>query len=92
MKLALQGQSHNFTHERLDELIDNCKQNKRESQKLLFDTFAGNMMTLCRRYAIDEQNAQDILQEGFINVFSNLSKFSNIGSFEGWMKKIFINT
>ena len=49
-------------------------------------------MGLCLRYAKDADEAKDILQEGFIKVFANMSKYNNKGSFEGWIRRIVVNT
>ena len=76
----------------IENIIELCKNDNRQAQKMLFDTYAGKMMTLCRRYAKDDSEAKDILQEGFINVFQNIKSFKGIGSIEGWMRKIFVNT
>ncbi len=73
------------------DIIEGCINKKRDSQKLLFDQYAGKMMSVCLRYANDEQQAQDILQEGFIKVFAYIHQFRFEGSFEGWMKRIFVS-
>lgn len=71
------------------ELIEGCLNKKQRFQKLLFDRFAGKMMSVCLRYANDEQQAQDILQEGFIKVFNFMHQYKFEGSFEGWMRRVF---
>jgi RNA polymerase sigma-70 factor (ECF subfamily) len=71
------------------ELIQGCIHKKRECEKMLFDRYAGKMMSVCLRYASQEAEAQDILQEGFIKVFSHIHKFRFDGSFEGWMRRVF---
>jgi len=76
----------------IENIIELCKKDNRNAQKLLFDTYAGKMMTLCRRYAIDESEAKDIMQEGFINVYLGIASFKGSGSFEGWMRSIFVHT
>lgn len=73
-------------------LIELCLKNDRKAQKQLFELFAGKMVFLCRRYARSEQEAEDFAQEGFIKVFKNLQQFNNQGSFEGWMRRIMVNT
>jgi RNA polymerase sigma-70 factor (ECF subfamily) len=73
-------------------IIDQCQQGDRKAQKALFDHFAPKMLFLCRRYAIDMQEAHDMLQEGFIRMFSNLDKFRSEGHFEGWVRRIFVNS
>ena len=92
MQIVLQDQNNAQIEDSLQRLIENCMLDNRVAQKQLFDTYAGELMTLCRRYAVDEENAKDILQEGFIKVFTNLKSYKSLGSFEGWMKKIFIHT
>lgn len=61
-------------------------------QQMLYDRFAGKMYAVCLRYTKDEDEAQDVLQDGFIKVFRNLEKFRGDGSFEGWIRRIFVNT
>ena len=64
----------------------------RAAQKLLYDTLAGKMYGLCIRYARDETEAREILQDGFVKVFQHLGKFRFQGSFEGWVRRIMVNT
>lgn len=73
------------------ELIQGCIDKKPHCQKLLFDTYAGKMMSVCLRYANDDQWAKDILQEGFIKVFKYVGQFRFEGSFEGWMRRVFVS-
>ena len=54
--------------------------------------YASKFLGMCMRYAKDKQEAEDILQDGFLKIFGRISQFSGIGSFEGWMKRIIINT
>ncbi|MCA0398783.1 MAG: sigma-70 family RNA polymerase sigma factor [Bacteroidetes bacterium] len=61
-------------------------------QESLYRKFAGKMYAVCLRYAGNSDDAQDLLQEGFIKVFRNLDKFRHEGSFEGWMRRVFVNT
>jgi RNA polymerase sigma-70 factor (ECF subfamily) len=61
-------------------------------QKKLYDKYAPKMYGICLRYAANTEDAKDILQDGFVKVFINLSKFKAAGSFEGWMRRIFVNT
>lgn len=74
------------------ELISGCKEGNRKVQKALYDKFAGTMFAICLRYCHDRDNALDVLQDGFIKVFSRIGTFHGTGSFEGWMKKIFIHS
>ena len=73
-------------------LIQNCLQNKKDAIDTMYQQFAPKMFALCIRYAKDRSEAEDILQEGFIKVFNSLQKYSGNGSFEGWLRKIFVNT
>lgn len=61
-------------------------------QKLLYDRFSSKMYGVCLRYTENNEDANDLMQEGFIKVYKSLSKFRAEGSFEGWIRRIFINT
>ena len=74
------------------ELINRCVSGEIRAQKLLFDTYSRRMMGICLRYAADLSEAEDMMQEGWIKVFKNLSMFRFEGSFEGWIKRIMVNT
>lgn len=84
-ELYLQGLSE-------PELIQQCISGTRSAQEALYKHFAPKMFGICLRYGSDYHNAEDILQEGFVKVFKNLHKYRGDGSFEGWMKRIFVNT
>ena len=73
------------------DLIDKCIAQDSESQKFLYDKFSDKMYTVCLRYATDRDHAKDLLQDGFIRVFKSLPKFQYKGSFEGWVRRIFVN-
>lgn len=74
------------------DLIKGCISGDRKMQRELYDRFASKMYGVCLRYAGNTNDADDILQEGFIKVYNNLHKFRGEGSFEGWVRRIFINT
>jgi RNA polymerase sigma factor (sigma-70 family) len=78
--------------EEINNIIKECIAGKRESQHRLYNRFSPKMFGLCLQYMGDYDEAQDVLQEGFIKVFKNLKQFNNKGSFEGWIRKIIINT
>jgi RNA polymerase sigma factor (sigma-70 family) len=61
-------------------------------QEELYRRFAPKMYAVCMRYANNTDDAQDLLQEGFIKVYRNLEKFRAEGSFEGWVRRVFVNT
>lgn len=93
---------HLYTWTRVDEspggsssperLVPACKEGDRKAQKQLFDTLAPKMMALCLRYMGNREDAEDVLQEGFITLFKKLDSYTGAGSFEGWARKIFVNT
>jgi RNA polymerase sigma-70 factor (ECF subfamily) len=74
------------------ELIAGCKAGKRDLQKALYTRFSAKMLGVCLRYTKNRDEAEDLLQEGFIKVFHNIEHFSASGSFEGWIRKIMVNT
>jgi RNA polymerase sigma-70 factor, ECF subfamily len=75
-----------------DQILKGCRQYNKFAQKLLYDMYAPKAKGICLRYVSDPETAKDIVQDGFIKVFSNIKKFDGKGSFEGWIKRIFINT
>ncbi len=74
------------------DLIKGCIEGDRRMQKQLYDQFSPKMYAVCLRYMGNADDAQDILQEGFIKIFKNLERFRGDGSFEGWVRRIFVNT
>ena len=76
----------------LEQLVPACRSGDRKAQKRLFDALAPKMMALCLRYTGDRPTAEDVLQDGFITLFSRLDSYSGAGSFEGWARRIFVNT
>lgn len=74
------------------QLIQACIDENRSAQRALYERFSAKMYFVCLRYARHELEAQDMLQDGFIKVFDNISKFKNNGSFEGWIRRIMVNT
>jgi len=75
-----------------EKLISGCLAANPAMQKELYSHFSSKMYGICLRYAKDRDEAADLLQEGFIKVFDNLHKFKKEGSFEGWIRRIMINT
>ena len=74
------------------QLIESCKRGDRASQKAVYDRLASRMFPICIRYAGDRESAQDVLQDGFITLFTKLDDFKGDGSFEGWARRIFVTT
>ncbi|MBR9922739.1 MAG: sigma-70 family RNA polymerase sigma factor [Bacteroidetes bacterium] len=74
------------------DLIKGCIREDRECQLEVFQRYSGKMLSVCLRYARHRMEAEDILQDAFIKVFDNLEKFQFKGSFEGWIRRIVVNT
>lgn len=75
-----------------DELIRGCIKENTLCQREVFNRFAGRMLGVCNRYARNSADAEDILQDAFIKVFAKIHQFKFEGSFEGWIRKIVVNT
>ncbi len=75
-----------------NELIAGCRRNLREAQYKLYNILSAKMFSVCLRYAKNREAAEDLLQEGFVKVFNNIDKFRGEGSFEGWVRRIMVNT
>ena len=65
---------------------------KAEREKSIYDQLAPKMFSVCLRYMGSREEAEDVLQDGFVTLFSKLDTYSGEGSFEGWARKIFVNT
>jgi RNA polymerase sigma-70 factor (ECF subfamily) len=78
--------------DQLKQLIQRCVKQERAAQKELFELFYGKMLGVCMRYTKDNDRAQEVVQEGFIKVFDKLGEFDFSGSFEGWVRRIMMNS
>jgi RNA polymerase sigma factor (sigma-70 family) len=78
--------------EKLDILLKECKRGKSGSQEELYRRFASAMYGLCLQYASCEEDAQDIMQEGFIKIFTKLDQVKNPDALPGWIRRVMINT
>ena len=76
----------------LDKIIEGCQKGQRSFQKLLYDRYSPVLMGICIRYSHSTDEAQDILQDSFVKILKQIVKFEHKGSFEGWMKRIVVNT
>jgi RNA polymerase sigma factor (sigma-70 family) len=74
------------------DLLEGCRRGDRKMQKELYDRYAPKMYGVCLRYAANAEEAEDILQEGFIKIFNKIDSYRGDGSFEGWIRRIFVNT
>jgi RNA polymerase sigma-70 factor, ECF subfamily len=73
------------------ELIDGCKKYNRVAQKVLYTKYCAKMYAICMRYLKNKEEAEDLLQDGFIKVFININKYSSTGSLEGWIRRVIVN-
>lgn len=71
--------------------LEGCRKGNPRAQQKLFKHFYSPMLRLCMRYADSTDEAEDMLSEGFLKVFSNLDKYENTGSFESWMKRVMLH-
>ncbi len=75
-----------------EQLVYKCLEKDALAQKQLFEFYSRRMMGVCLRYSKDAEEAQDVLQMGFIKVFEKLEMYNHKGSLEGWIRKIIVNT
>lgn len=75
-----------------DQIIEGCIRGDRHSQNRLYHLYAPKIFPVCLRYSKSREDAEDILQEGFFRIFNHISQYKGAGSFEGWMRKIMVNT
>lgn len=76
----------------LNKIIKGCKKNKSKAQKKLYEHFSKKMFGICLQYSKDYTEAEDLLQDGFIKVFTKITQYNFNGSFEGWIRRIMVNT
>lgn len=75
-----------------DLLIAGCLNKNPVAQRELYNRYSPKMLSVCYRFAQSREDAEDMLQEGFIKVFSNMHTFGNKGAFEGWIRRIIVHT
>lgn len=73
-----------------DSIVQRCKKGDRAAWKELYDIFAPQMLVVCHRYSPSGDVARDLLHDGFIKIFSKIDSFRGNGSFEGWMRRVFV--
>ncbi|MGV3656414.1 MAG: RNA polymerase sigma factor [Chitinophagaceae bacterium] len=73
-------------------ILQGCLQNKAAAQKALYEKYSHKMLAVCYRYAHNREDAEDMLQEGFIKVFSQIHTFESRGALEGWIRRIMVHT
>lgn len=75
-----------------EQIIEGCLSGKRKAYNMLYRKYASAMLGICMRYCKNRDDAEDVLQEGFIKVFTKMENYRHEGSFEGWIKRIMINS
>ncbi len=75
-----------------EELIKRCQDNDRQAQELLYRQYSSILYGMCLKYAPNPMEAEDNLQDAFITIFQRIGQYQGKGSFEGWMKRIAVNT
>ncbi|NDW10851.1 RNA polymerase sigma factor [Dysgonomonas sp. 520] len=73
-------------------LIARCKRGESQAYRELYELYAPAMMSVCMRYVNNKETAQDLLQEGFIKIFTKIDTYSETGAFSGWIRRIFVTT
>ena len=76
----------------LNQLIEHCKTNDTKAQEKLYRLFSGKLFSICLKYSNNYAQAEDNLQDAFLTIFEKIGQFKGKGSFEGWIKRITINT
>jgi len=76
----------------LDQLIRQCKKNNTKAQSELYKLFSSKLFAICLKYSRNKAEAEDNLQDTFVTIFSKISQYKSRGSFEGWLKRITVNT
>jgi len=89
LKKSMEIKAANPDQERL---IAGCKNAEPWAQKQVYEQYASAMMSVCLRYVSDRETARDLLQDGFIKIYSKIHTFTGIGSFAGWVRRIFVTT
>ena len=73
------------------DLVEGCKRQNPQAQRMVYERYSGTMLSLCRRYIWSTAEAEDVMVTGFVKIFSAIRQYEGKGSFEGWMKRIMIN-
>lgn len=76
----------------IDKIINDCQKGDRQAQKTLYELFAPKMFAICLRYNRNRMEAEDLLHEGFIKVFTKIEQFKGTGHIEAWIRRLMVNT
>ena len=77
---------------KLESLIEGCRRREPRAQRELYDKLAPAMLAVCQRYMKDREAAKDVMQDGFVRLFEKIGSYKGEGSFEGWARRLFVNT
>lgn len=91
-KVAVSVSMQTMQEQNLKTLISGCINNERASQHQLFKMYGGKLLGICFRYTRNREEAEDLCQEAMVKIFLNLKSYDSRGSFEGWIKRITVNT
>lgn len=91
-KRVIQPKGMKKDSEKLTNIIKKCGEGNREAQKQLFELYSKKMLALCQRYTKDDMVAEDVLIDGFMKVYNNITKYEDRGVFDAWIKRIMINS
>ena len=75
-----------------ERLIKGCINGESWARKMVYEQYAPSMMSVCQRYVCNREIARDLLHDGFVKLFTKIDTYSGVGSFNGWMRKIFVTT
>jgi RNA polymerase sigma-70 factor (ECF subfamily) len=73
-------------------LLQGCQKNDPAAQQLLYQKYSPKMLSVCYRYAKSREDAEDMLQEGFVKVFLQINRYEHRGSLEGWILRVIVHT
>jgi len=76
----------------LEELVHKCKKGERKAQELLYRQYAGVLYGICLKYSRNKTEAEDNLHDSFMTIYEKIGQYKSKGSFEGWIKRITVNT
>ena len=81
-----------LTQYRIDELLNGCRAGNRQMQEALYKQTAAKMLVICMRYTKDKMEAEDVLQLAYVKVFEKIKEYRGEGAFEGWIRRVMVNT
>lgn len=76
----------------LEQIIEGCRKGDTEARRELYVLYGGSMFGVIKRYVTDSSTAEDLLHDGFVTLYTHIGEYRGEGSFEGWCRRIFVNT